>query len=144
MPKVTWTVVSNVADGWAGELRANGKRLIGHVDNSACSAIAVEIRMSVVTPAKGKGPVPFLLIFGGFFGDGMPRLEGSPAPTNRFREFEGPFKHPPSPEQLLAAGWGYGIISPVSIQADNGAGLTKGLVNRGHRRKADAWGALRA
>jgi len=54
----------------------------------------------------------------------------------------------PSPtEQLLAAGWGYVTIDPNSIQADNGAGLTKGiigLVNKGQPRKPDDWGSLRA
>lgn len=50
-------------------------------------------------------------------------------------------------EQLLAAGWGYATIDPRSIQADNGAGLTRGiigLVNKGQPRKPDDWGALRA
>ncbi|HWI59097.1 MAG TPA: acetylxylan esterase, partial [Bacillota bacterium] len=147
VPKVTWTVVSNVVDGLVGNLRANGKRLVGHVDNSACPAINLDIRMTVVTPAGAKGPVPVLMMFGGFGGDGLPRLAGSPAPTNRFPEFGGPFKDPPSAEQLLAAGWGYATINPGSIQADNGAGLTKGiigLVNRGQPRKPDDWGALRA
>jgi hypothetical protein len=54
---------------------------------------------------------------------------------------------PPSTQQLLAAGWGYAIIDPSSIQADNGAGLTKGiigLVNKGQPRKPDDWGSLRA
>lgn len=53
----------------------------------------------------------------------------------------------PSTEQLLAAGWGYVTIDPASIQADNGAGTTKGiigLVNKGQPRKPDDWGALRA
>ncbi|MEJ8817677.1 glucuronyl esterase domain-containing protein [Lacibacter sp. H407] len=54
----------------------------------------------------------------------------------------------PSPtEQLLAAGWGYCVIEPNSIQADNGAGLTRGiigLVNKGQPRKPYDWGALRA
>ncbi len=53
----------------------------------------------------------------------------------------------PGTEQLLAAGWGYCTIDPASIQADNGAGLTKGiigLVNKGEYRKPDDWGALRA
>jgi hypothetical protein len=48
-------------------------------------------------------------------------------------------------EQLLAAGWGYCTIDPNSIQADNGSGLTKGiigLVNKGQPRKPDDWGAL--
>ncbi len=54
---------------------------------------------------------------------------------------------PPSTEQLLADGWGYARINPASIQADNGAGLTSGiigLVNKGQPRKPDDWGSLRA
>jgi len=60
-----------------------------------------------------------------------PKPEGDPSPT----------------EQLLAAGWGYATIDPSSIQADNGAGITRGiigLVNNGQPRKPDDWGALRA
>ncbi|QCR23908.1 acetylxylan esterase [Pontibacter sp. SGAir0037] len=58
-----------------------------------------------------------------------------------------PAGDPPPTHQLLAAGWGYALIEPGSIQADNGAGLTKGiigLVNKGQPRKPDDWGALRA
>lgn len=54
---------------------------------------------------------------------------------------------PPSTQQLLSAGWGYATIDPSSIQADNGAGLTRGiigLVNKGQPRKPDDWGSLRA
>ena len=54
---------------------------------------------------------------------------------------------PPTTHQLLAAGWGYALIEPASIQADNGGGLTKGiigLVNKGQPRDPDDWGALRA
>ena len=39
------------------------------------------------------------------------------------------------------------MLNPGSIQADNGAGLTRGiigLVNKGQPRKPDDWGALRA
>ncbi|MBV5315262.1 MAG: hypothetical protein JZU47_18305 [Prolixibacteraceae bacterium] len=60
-----------------------------------------------------------------------PKPEGDPSPT----------------EQLLAAGWGYVTIDPNSIQSDNGAGITRGiigLVNKGQPRKPDEWGALRA
>ena len=147
LPKVTWTVVSNISDGLVGNLPANGKRLVGHVDNSACPAIVVDIRMTLVTPASAKGPVPVLMMFGGFGGDGMPRPPDTSPPTNRFAAFGGPFKDPPSTEQLLAAGWGYATINPGSIQADNGAGLTQGIIglaNRGQPRKPDDWGALRA
>ena len=54
---------------------------------------------------------------------------------------------PPTTQQLIADGWGYALIEPASIQADNGAGLVRGiigLVNKGQPRKPDQWGALRA
>ncbi|HXS95566.1 MAG TPA: hypothetical protein VN736_13265 [Candidatus Limnocylindrales bacterium] len=50
-------------------------------------------------------------------------------------------------QQVLAKGWGYATLNPGSIQADNGAGLTLGIIglcNKGQPRKADDWGALRA
>jgi hypothetical protein len=53
----------------------------------------------------------------------------------------------PPTEQLLAAGWGYCLLETGSIQADNGAGLTRGIIgltNKGQARKPDDWGALRA
>ncbi len=53
----------------------------------------------------------------------------------------------PSTHQLIAGGWGYALIEPASIQADNAEGLTRGiigLVNKGQPRKPDDWGALRA
>ena len=53
----------------------------------------------------------------------------------------------PTTEQLIADGWGYAAINPASIQADNGAGITRGiigLVNKGQPRTPDQWGALRA
>lgn len=53
----------------------------------------------------------------------------------------------PHTTQLINKGWGYAMIDPASIQADNGAGLTKGiigLVNKGQTRKPEDWGALRA
>ena len=54
---------------------------------------------------------------------------------------------PPTTTQLLRDGWGYAYLDPNSIQADNGAGLTAGiigLVNHGQPRKPDDWGSLRA
>jgi hypothetical protein len=63
----------------------------------------------------------------------------------RFAAQRGP--DPPATEQLIAAGWGYAQLLPASVQADNGAGLTQGvigLVNKGQRRKPDDWGSFRA
>jgi hypothetical protein len=54
---------------------------------------------------------------------------------------------PPNTWELVSDGWGFALIDPTSVQADNGAGLTRGiigLVNHGQPRKPDDWGALRA
>src|SRR6185312_1816773 len=54
---------------------------------------------------------------------------------------------PPSTWELIAAGWGFAMLDPASVQADDGAGLTRGiigLVNKGQPRKPEDWGALRA
>ena len=54
---------------------------------------------------------------------------------------------PPNNMQLIAAGWGYAMLDPASVQADNGQGLTRGiigLVNKGQPRTPEQWGALRA
>lgn len=53
----------------------------------------------------------------------------------------------PNTWQLVADGWGFVLFDPASVQADNGAGLTKGiigLVNKGQPRTPEDWGALRA
>ena len=148
VPSVSWTVTKRVADGVVGSLPVVGKQLVGHVDNSGFPAINVDIQLTLVTPANAREPVPVLMMFGGFGGGGLPRPAGSPAPPARggFGAFGGN-AGPSSTELLIAAGWGYATINPGSIQADNGAGLIKGiigLVNKGKPRKPDDWGSLRA
>ena len=62
----------------------------------------------------------------------------------------GPGRGPTGPtwqQQVLAKGWGYASLNPGSIQADNGWGLTLGIIglmNHGQPRKPDDWGSLRA
>jgi hypothetical protein len=54
---------------------------------------------------------------------------------------------PPSIVELIAAGWGFAALDPTAVQADSGAGLTRGIIgltNRGRPRKPGQWGALRA
>ncbi len=54
---------------------------------------------------------------------------------------------PPNTWQLIADGWGFALFDPASVQADDGAGLTRGiigLVNKGQPRHPEDWGALRA
>jgi hypothetical protein len=147
VPRVTWTVTTQATDRVVGKLRVIAKQVNGRVDNSACPSIEVNLQMTLVTPAGVTNPVPVLMMFGGFGGGGFPRRAGEPEPTNRFARFGSPPAGPSSQEMLIAAGWGYATIVPNSIQADNGAGLTKGIIglcNQGQPRKPDDWGALRA
>jgi len=65
-----------------------------------------------------------------------------PAPPGSSPNVDRP-ADPPATEQLIAAGWGYASLSPTTVQADSGAGLTRGiigLVNKGEPRKPDDWG----
>ena len=151
VPKVTWRV--NRTERFdVGGRPVLGRELVGVVDNSAYPEIAVEIQMTLVTPATATKPVPVMMMFGGR--SGMPPAPGAPAPARGAGAGRGgpgvaapAPSDPPATEQLIADGWGYATITPGSIQADNGAGLTKGiigLVNKGARRKPDDWGALRA
>lgn len=133
LPKVKWEVVSAVK-GMTGDYPTITKKLVGKVDNTAHPSIKVEIQMTLTTPADSEG-VPVVLEFGFFF----PPRPGQPADQPK----------PPAPwqTQLLQKGWGYAILDPQSIQADNGAGLRSGiigLVNNGQARKPEDWGALKA
>lgn len=136
VPKVTWELVSTTQDT-SNHVPAITRKLIGHVDNSSYPAITVNIELTISTPANVQTPVPLMMEFGFVFPPG--------------------FKFPPPPpgtpvepgwqQQLLEKGWGYAILIPASYQADNGAGLTQGiigLVNKGQPRKPDDWGTLRA
>ena len=156
VPKVNWEVTKQ-ADGTVASHPVKGKQLIGHVDNSSDPDIKVDIQMTLVVPADANGPVPVMMMFGGrtipeiafpppvFPGRGAP---GRGAPGAGRGPMAPPANaDPPALEQLIADGWGVVTINPNSIQADNGAGLTKGiigLVNKGQPRKPDDWGSLRA
>jgi hypothetical protein len=156
-PKVIWEV-TKTAEAMVGSHPVVGKQLLGHVDNSSDPDIQVDIQMTLVLPADAKGPVPVMMMFGGrtipevaFPAPVFPGRGGAPgrgAPTAGRAPITPPANaDPPATEQLIADGWGFASINPGSIQADNGAGLTKGiigLVNKGQPRKPDDWGALRA
>lgn len=138
VPKVTWTVKSSTPSK-TGVFPVTERQLIGHLDNVAYPSIEVNIEMTLVTPGNAKGPVPVMIMF-------------SSAAILKFIASHPEFKKmmgsdPPSTEQLIAGGWGYALLDTSSIQADNGAGLTKGVIgltNKGQPRKPEDWGALRA
>ena len=133
VPGVTWEVLSEER-GVDGGVATVTKTLAGRVDNAAYPSVEVAIDLTVVTPADAPGPVPVMLHYGW-------RLPP-----------DSPWRPPPEPEptwrqRLLQQGWGYAELIPTSVQADNGAGLTEGIIgltNRGRPRGLDDWGALRA
>jgi lysophospholipase L1-like esterase len=143
VPNVTWSVTSTV-NATVGSRSVVGRELVGHVDNTSYPSINVDIQMTLVTPADATRPVPVMMMFGR---GALPQVPGQAAPAARGGM---PFPaggDPPATQQLIADGWGYAYVNPGSIQADNGAGLTKGiigLVNKGQARKPDDWGSLRA
>ncbi len=151
VPEVKWEVAETKQEK-VGDIRVITKRLVGHVDNSRCPQIAVDIQLTLTTPAEAKGPVPVMMEFGfGGFGPrpGGPQVKGATPKATPKAFPPGGFGGggPPWQQQVLAKGWGYAIIVPNSIQADNGAGLTKGIIglcNKAQPRKPEDWGALRA
>jgi hypothetical protein len=144
VPRVTWSI-ANTTRGMMGGRPVVGRQVVGHVDNTSFPAIAVDVQMALVTPADARGPVPVMIMFGG---GGVPQAAGGPPPPpGRGGPPPAPNADLPATEQLIADGWGFASLSPVSIQADNGAGLTRGiigLVNKGEPRKPEDWGSLRA
>lgn len=92
------------------------RNLTGHVDNSSNPEVKVDILLNLTTPADVKGPVPVIMELGFVHTPGgIPGGRGrGPGPTWQ--------------QQALAKGWGYAVISPNSIQADNGAGLRAGII----------------
>ena len=135
VPMVTWRVAETVEET-IGTTAVVTRKLVGHVDNAAAPGIKVDILMNVSTPASAGGKrVPVVMSFGSV--NPRPRPPGAPA-------------LPPGPdyrEQLLAKNWGFATLDTNSVQADNAAGLTQGiigLVNKGQPRSLEDWGVLRA
>lgn len=131
IPAVKWTEVSRASDTVAGK-PVIVRMLTGHVDNTSFPSIVVDMRVTVVTPATAQR-VPVILELSFNFPPGFIRQETTPGPDWK--------------QQLISKGWGYAQFIPTSVQADNGAGLTEGiigLVNKGSQRDPGEWGALKA
>lgn len=137
-PRVKWEVTSTTNEK-NGDVPVITRKLLGHVDNSSYPEITVDIQLTLTTPANAKGPVPVIMEFSFVFPPGF----RPPAPPPGTPVTTGPTWQ----QQVLARGWGYASLIPNTIQADNGAGLTSGIIglcNQGQPRKVDDWGSLRA
>jgi hypothetical protein len=144
IPKVSWKL-----DG-TENLTVEGipvvaRHLTGHVDNSSYPAISIDIKMDVVTPASAKGKRVPVIIGGGALPRPLPPGTPPRAPSGMTLVM-GPATDS-SAKQLLQKGWGFVSVNANEVQADNAAGLTKGiigLVNKGQPRSMTDWGVLRA
>lgn len=147
MPKVNWEVTSTIRTN-NGMVPVIMKQLAGHVDNSFDTNISVNIQLTLTMPANATSSVPVIMQFGFNFG-ALGRFRGTNSfrGTNNFPRGGFGDSGPTWQQQILAKGWGYAVLPPNSVQADNGAGLTQGIIglmNKGQSRKANDWGALRA
>ena len=145
IPKVTWTVTGTEQATYKG-IAVIEKHAVGHVDNSGDPAITVDIKADIVTPASAKGTRVPVIIGGGSI---HPRAFRFPTPASGqpVHRLKSPDPAPDSVEILLKQGWGTVTVNSNEVQADNGAGLDKGIIgltNKGQPRKLDDWGVLRA
>ena len=145
LPAVTWKVDS-VEEMTVAGVAALVKHVTGHVDNSAYPAITVEIHADVVTPAIMRGRrVPVIV-----GAASLHPFRFTPRPAAPGQIVHGlamPENPPDAAKLLLEAGWGFVGRNSNEVQADNGAGLDRGiigLVNHGQPRALDEWGVLRA
>ncbi len=132
LPEVAWQTESSNEVSIAG-IKAIKKQLVGHVDSSPYPVLDINIRAVQVIPANADQPVPMII-----------QLITEP--------FLGIYQQRALEDQswqslLLQKGWGYTYLDTSTVQADNGAGLTEGIIglgNLGQARAMDDWGILKA
>ncbi|WP_445192406.1 glucuronyl esterase domain-containing protein [Sphingomonas sp. Tas61C01] len=155
VPSVTWRIDTTDHEYFGGG-PVVAEQLVGHVDDRATPAIAVDIRVTLLLPANAKAAVPLLVMFGParYPSPTQPsateaaRLDGALKATLIARDpsfasifaahpgFEfvkpgGFFSPPPDDDRvtkLIAAGWGVALLDTASIQPDTGAGLREGII----------------
>lgn len=131
-PEVTWEVISEKNEETDG-MDVTVRELIGHVDNSLAPHIKVDIEMTVTVPRGVDHTVPAVMHFNYKWPANRPRRPAPPGLTPL--------------QKVLHKGWAYAEIVPTTAQADNGAGLTEGVIgiaNRGNPRGVEDWGVLKA
>jgi type II secretory pathway pseudopilin PulG len=129
LPAVSWSV-SPTTESTVGGLPVRITTLTARVDNSTAPDIDVTFPVTLIKPQKQQRLMPTLIMF-------------------NFRPPTFPADGPQSASlhTLVAAGWAVALVNPTTIQADNGAGLTRGIIglaNKGDSRHPEDWGALRA
>jgi hypothetical protein len=129
-PVIHWELKSTEQRSKAGMAVATR-----HYVGKATEDPRLAIELDVTLPEKARGPVPLVLELG--FPEGF-HFPGFPPPPNGGPDWT---------EQVAARGWGYAILVPYTVQPDDGAGLSEGVIGIAAQAKPRAsgdWGALRA
>jgi len=138
MPFIEWHILSTTKEKYGG-VDVVTKRIQGLNAPRTNSKINVNIDLLLTTPANAKGPVPVIMELA-FNQDFQSATSG---PLDAYEP--GPWGVDGKP--VVQRGWGFAILNPVSYQADDGSGLTEGIIglaNNGQPRKPDDWGVLKA
>lgn len=133
IPPISWKIIAKENKIMAG-LPVEIQKLIGTVDNKRFPSISVQMEVTIGFRKDIKKAMPAMMELAWVFPPGMNR----PAPTNN---------EIPWTEQVIAKGWAFVQLNPLTVQADHGAGLKSGIIglmNRAEYRKPDDWGSLRA
>jgi hypothetical protein len=137
LPRVRWTVVKTTPEH-AGVMDVLTKHIVGTVDNATDPHIPVQLEMVLVTPAHAAGPVPVIMEMA-WDSQFQTALAGPGAGA--------PDKWAVAWQPVLQKGWGFAVLSAMSYQADDGTGLTEGIIgltNHGQPRGPEDWGVLKA
>ena len=137
LPKVTWIVVKSTPAHSDG-MDVITKHIVGRVDNSIDPKISVQIDLLLVTPARSTERVPVIMELA-WASEFQTALAGPVVGA--------PDKWAVPWQPVLQRGWGFAMLSVMTYQADNGAGLTEGIIglmNQGQPRAPEDWGVLKA
>lgn len=127
-PKLIWTRIEE------REVRKYGYATVTSKYRGTVAGSDLAVDLSLTRPAGTTVKVPLILELG--FPEGF--------------RFPGPARPEPADPwqaQVLRRGWGYAILVPNTIQPDDGAGLSEGVIGlaaAGKPRGLNDWGALRA
>jgi hypothetical protein len=107
---------------------ATTRRIIGHIDNTSYPAATPVIEFTLTLPRKASRPVPVIVSLAFIIGG---RDLGDDTGFHT----------------VLQRGWGFVKFNPMTVQADTGGALDRGiigLVGRGQPRQPDDWGVIAA
>jgi hypothetical protein len=138
LPPVHWHVKAERNERYGG-VDVVTKLLSGEAGPWENSPIQVHIDLLLTLPANAASPVPVIME--------LPFAKDFQLATSGPLDSYVPTNWGVDGKLVVRRGWGFAMLNPVSYQADNGAGLTEGiigLINHGQPRSLGDWGSLKA